>query len=127
MFFLCVKSNISNALKTEIRFLTYLYMFIFISQIFSDFILMKRFCEDVLRIIHQLEVGECSLKGFLAHKLYETRTQLRQLHSQHELNEYKSESNISVWSQSVQMKLKEIYTKLKFFVFFFSKRKSIAF
>lgn len=42
-----------------------------------DQMLMKRFCEDVLRLLDKLGAGECSLKGFLTHKLYTVRKNLK--------------------------------------------------
>lgn len=89
-------------IQNNIRSLAHLYVYIYISHFnlthttISDFLVIKRFCEDILRIIHQLGVGECSLKGFLAHKLYEARKQLRQMQMQQRLSEYESEANVSV-------------------------------
>lgn len=88
----------------------------------SDLIKIKRFCEDILRIIHQLGVGECTLKGFMAHKLYMARKQLRQLQTQKELNELKSETNISVW---IRFKPKLVFGWINFyfrFIFTFFKK-----
>lgn len=62
-----------------------------------DFIIIKRFCEDILRILHQLGVGDCSLKGFLAHKLYEARKRLKEMQApENESNECIRELDASV-------------------------------
>lgn len=37
---------------------------------------MKGFCEDILRILEMLQIGESSLKGHLAYKLYIIRKKL---------------------------------------------------
>lgn len=42
-------------------------------MLFSDMILVKNFCEDILKTLDMLEAGNCSLKGFLCHKLYRIR------------------------------------------------------
>lgn len=51
----------------------YFYMLIFI----ADQMTIKKFCEDILKILDKLGAGECSLKGFLAHKLYTVRQRLK--------------------------------------------------
>lgn len=38
---------------------------------------IKGFCEDIFRIMDKLELGECSLKGYVAHKLYHVRQKLK--------------------------------------------------
>ncbi|XP_031628938.1 SET domain-containing protein SmydA-8-like isoform X2 [Contarinia nasturtii] len=43
----------------------------------QDLYKIKSYCEDILRILNRLNVGECSLKGFLAHKLYTVRKKLK--------------------------------------------------
>lgn len=84
-------------MRTKNRFMTYFIVRTNIQNTnVSDLIKIKGFCEDILRIVNQLGVGECSLKGFLAHNLYTTRNRLQQIHSQKELNERKSETNDSV-------------------------------
>lgn len=44
-----------------------------------DLTTIKGFCEDVLRTLDQLGIGESSLKGLLAHKLYVVRKKLKEL------------------------------------------------
>ncbi|XP_031631799.1 SET domain-containing protein SmydA-8-like [Contarinia nasturtii] len=45
---------------------------------FEDQNKIQCFCEDILRIIDKLDVGECSLKGILAHRLYVIRQKLKE-------------------------------------------------
>lgn len=47
---------------------------------FTDLLLIKRFCEDVLTTIDMLNAGNCSLKGFVCCKLYEIHAKLKELH-----------------------------------------------
>lgn len=47
---------------------------------FPDLMLIKRFCEDILKTIDMLNVGNCSLKGFVCCKLLEVYKQLKQFH-----------------------------------------------
>lgn len=47
---------------------------------FTDLLLIKRFCEDILAAIDMLNAGNCSLKGFLCCKLYEVHAKLKKLH-----------------------------------------------
>ncbi|XP_055304034.1 SET domain-containing protein SmydA-8 [Sitodiplosis mosellana] len=44
---------------------------------FEDLSSIKGFCEDILRIMDKLGLGECSLKGYLAHRLFKIRQQLK--------------------------------------------------
>lgn len=41
---------------------------------------IKQYCEEILMVLHKIQVGECSMKGFLAHKLYVIRKKLNNLH-----------------------------------------------
>lgn len=51
---------------------------------------MKCYSEEILRALDKLQVGECSLKGFLSYKLYNIRQKLKTLHQSTEKSERES-------------------------------------
>lgn len=42
--------------------------------------LIKGFCEDVLKAIDMLDAGNCSLKGFVCHRLLDVHRRLKKMH-----------------------------------------------
>lgn len=64
---------------------------------------LKGFCEDILKILHKLEIGECSLKGHLAYKLFTIRKELDHFDVTNS-NGYDNPITASVCSLSIEQK-----------------------
>lgn len=85
------------------------------SRSLADLTTVKSYCEEILKILHNLGAGECSLKGFLVHKLYTIRKQLKNsIKPLHESQGDTEQVTISVGSLTLNNNLFRI-KKITFF------------